>query len=180
MHRVCAYSGCGKGFETHDKRQRFCGPECYYASKVRPPVTEVCQHCDREFERTRRSVPQKFCSTTCANLAKAGRANEYLAAEVGTTRYTETGYVQRKVGDVPGASRSGWMPEHRFVTQLQLGRPLREFENVHHLNGVRDDNRPENLELWVSGQPVGGRVADLVQFISENYPDEVRAALDDM
>jgi hypothetical protein len=49
----------------------------------------------------------------------------------------------------------------------KLGRPLRPGENVHHLNGVRDDNRPENLELWVTYQPPGQRPADLVAWARE-------------
>jgi len=46
------------------------------------------------------------------------------------------------------------------------------------MNGVRDDNRLENLELWVSPQPQGQRVADLVAWVVAAYPDEVRLALD--
>lgn len=70
-----------------------------------------------------------------------------------------------------------WVFEHRVVMEEILGRPLEPEENVHHLNGRRDDNRPSNLELWVSPQPQGQRVADLVAWVVEHYRTEVEAAL---
>lgn len=62
---------------------------------------------------------------------------------------------------------NGYILEHRRIMQDHLGRSLYEGENIHHKNGVRSDNRIENLELWISIQPSGQRPDDLLAWADE-------------
>ena len=57
--------------------------------------------------------------------------------------------------------------EHRLVMEQMIGRSLMPNENVHHRNGQRADNRPENLELWSTKQPPGQSIEDKVAWCRE-------------
>ena len=80
---------------------------------------------------------------------------------------SKDGYVFLSWKGHPESGKNGNVLEHRMVMHERLGRKLLPGENVHHINGKRDDNRPENLELWVTMQPSGQRPEDLVAFAKE-------------
>jgi hypothetical protein len=67
-------------------------------------------------------------------------------------------------GYVVAYTPDGQISQHRWMMERHLGRPLLGHENVHHKNGVRDDNRIENLELWSTSQPAGQRVEDKLEW----------------
>lgn len=88
----------------------------------------------------------------------------------------KSGYIRVLRPGHPMAGSGGYVLEHRLVMAEHLGRELLNSETVHHRNGIRDDNRLENLELWASAHRPGQRVTDLVawarQIISQ-YGEEV-------
>jgi hypothetical protein len=78
-------------------------------------------------------------------------------------RLDRNGYVVWNDPDsIHKSNEPGNVLEHRYVMGEYLGRRLLRNENVHHKNGDRSDNRIENLELWVTLQPSGQRVEDLL------------------
>lgn len=114
----------------------------------------------------------------------------------GTVAYTTRGY--RVISRVNGSSSY----EHRVIAQQLLGRPLEKGENVHHRNGVRDDNRTDgplridptsgrlrsgNLEIWTDPQPSGADVGPVLIWAVEKLTqygqydlDTVRRGLSSM
>lgn len=85
----------------------------------------------------------------------------------GTGTINNGGYVLISIKDHPNKMPSGRILEHVYVMSNYLGRPLKKEERVHHKNGIRHDNRIENLELWTVSHPSGKRVEDVIKWAKE-------------
>jgi hypothetical protein len=118
------------------RRQR-----CYYCQpgRKRSGITRSCEVCQKPFPVPAWKVQRgegRFCSYACKNDSMRGQERR-----PGTRYIRPDGYVAIKTG-----IRS-YRLEHRMVMEQQLGRPLRADEQINHINHIRDDNRPENLEI---------------------------------
>ena len=151
---ICPY--CCKVFNLSRKQKEklksgitkraYCSHAC--ASKYKKTKRlATCANCGNEFEPNRTQwsqykrgvIKHMFCSIKCVGAFYSGenspRWNERRSVD-------ERGYVRILLGD-----RGGYKYEHRIVMEEKLGRKLRPEEDVHHINGNRQDNRPENLML---------------------------------
>jgi len=143
LARYCTVTGCAK--RQHQNAGGLCS-----AHKWRLKVYGAL---DAVTPRERRTV----------ELRRAGRiVNGYrLIYCPGHPEAVQSSAGSRTRGDLC------WGFEHRVVMSNHLRRPLLPNETPHHRNGVKTDNRIENLELWVSSQPKGQRPEDLVEWAVE-------------
>lgn len=135
-----------------------------------PSVTHDCLTCGRSYHPWHRTDKQGYCSRECAPRGRRPSLPDALCATCGVLFrpskarqstycsrkcYRESGkpyvdgqgYVRVYSPSTPGAYPSGQVFEHRKVMQEAIGRALESHETVHHINGVRTDNRIENLQL---------------------------------
>lgn len=166
----CAFPGCDRlvvslGYCSGHYAQLRTGKPLFplFSRKTRAGVDRGCsvEGCDRPHD----------ANGLCNAHAKRQRAGKPLVPLTAPKRRWKDVHGYVRVPDPAGGRRSDGsladVPEHRVIMEEMIGRPLLPDETVHHVNGVRDDNRPENLELWSSSHPPGQRWQDKLAWARE-------------
>jgi len=171
----------------HGRDPLYCSRQCHgIARRTHTADNEQffsCEQCRKEVARRRyqRSTghnkfyaQQRFCSPACKHSWFASRAEQrFLNGEIGR-HVKRHGYVWLSLPANLNGGQKGEVLEHRYVMEQHLGRKLLPEETVHHVNGDRQHNKIENLELFSSRHGPGQRVIDKIAFAIEMlrlYPD---------
>ena len=112
------------------------------------PAPRNCECCGKYFHPTYKRTKARFCSKSC--IWKATKGAEYNAV-IARESASKRGDIQRGRGDKTYVKQGG-RHQHRIVAETILGRPLANKEIVHHKDGNKKNNDPNNLEIITQGE----------------------------
>lgn len=98
---------------------------------------------------------RRFCDESCHGkyVTKFGlQKREKNYAWNGGKHIDAKGYVRIRMPEHPQALAQGYIREHRHIASIKLGRPLKKNEDVHHIDGNKQNNHPSNFQVIGHGE----------------------------
>lgn len=155
-------------------RQEKCKSEFYKDKSSPTGLNHYCKSCSHEKLKNKRKNNLEFAERQRFNARATLRRKRGLyinlpkmTADQGRGHLNKNGYRIFKIKGHALSNKSGSVLEHHLVMYSHLNRLPIKGETVHHKNGIRDDNRIENLELWSSKHLPGQRVSDKIDWCVE-------------
>lgn len=126
--------------------RRYCSVECGRKGIVKPRPLVTCKGCGKKYQREIGKSLRAYCSAECYSGRRILRPLDRMH-NGRPARLDNYGYVLIWEPGHPNKTHKGWQYEHRIIGETILGRYLETHEHVHHINGIKDDNRVENLQV---------------------------------
>lgn len=114
-------------------------------------IKAKCEVCKKDMLKPKHDFlvrKNHFCSNKCHGIGNSAEKNSNWT---GGRKYKASGHVLVYAPDNP-YNYKGFVPEHRLVVEKDIGRYLTKKELVHHINGIKDDNRIDNLVIVTKEQ----------------------------
>ena len=178
--RVCKINNCNKNYlakgycNKHYQRYRKYGnpeePSHKGGWNKKIPIEKICEICNTKFYIKPSLKNRKYCCFKCYKISSKGKrklplgfkhslkTKEFFSlSRKGNNnpcwrggRIKRRGYNFLYKPEHPFCTKQGYIAEHRIIIEKQIGRYLYRWEVCHHINKIKDDNRPQNLMVFIS------------------------------